>query len=288
MGASSGRGILSWMENGRMRLEELNRFENHLIEKNGHLTWDIDALWNGILTGLKICGETGRIPKSIGIDTWAVDYVLLDENGSMIGDPICYRDGRTEGMREEVRKFISDEELYARTGIQYQPFNTIYQLMALKKEHQEMLEQAQHLLMLPDYFGYLLTGVLKQEYTNATSTNLVNAGSCEWDMDIIRRLGLPERLFGKLSMPGTVVGALRSGIQREVGFDTTVVLPATHDTGSAFLSAPYSGSGSLILSSGTWSLLGVENESPIASEAARLPAGRTSQMKAVRGRDTGS
>ena len=302
MGASSGRGILSWMEDGKIRLEELNRFDNHLIEKNGHLTWDVDALWEGILTGLKACRESGRLPKSIGIDTWAVDYVLLDEYGSMIGDAVCYRDGRTAGMREEARRFISDEGLYARTGIQYQPFNTIYQLLALKKEHPGQLEEAQHLLMLPDYFNYLLTGSMKQEYTNATSTSLVNAESREWDMEIIRRLGLPERLFTKLSVPGTVVGTLRPEIQKLVGFDSTVVLPATHDTGSAFLSAPYSGrtvdggsdthtskadaqasgntavrtsedtsaqGGTLILSSGTWSLLGVENKSAITTPASR-------------------
>lgn len=269
MGASSGRSILSWVEDGRIRLEELNRFENHLIEKDGHLTWDIKSLWNGILTGLKVCRDTGRIPKSIGIDTWAVDYVLLDKNGSMIGDAVCYRDGRTEGMREEAGRYISQEELYSRTGIQYQSFNTIYQLLALKKEHPDQLEEAEYLLMLPDYFNYLLTGVMKQEYTNATSTNLVNAGAHEWDMEIIKKLGLPERLFRELSTPGTTVGNLKPEIRSLCGFDAQVVLPATHDTGSAFLSAPYSGEDSLILSSGTWSLLGVENEAPVTTAASR-------------------
>ena len=266
MGASSGRSILAWTENGKIRLEELNRFDNRLIEKDGHKIWDLDSLWNGILTGLRACRASGRIPKSVGIDTWAVDYVLLDGNGHLIGDAVCYRDSRTDGMKEEAEKLISARELYGRTGIQFQPFNTIYQLLALKKEHPEQLEKAQHLLMLPDYFNYLLTGVMKQEYTNATSTNLVNAEHCEWDMDIIRKLGLPERLFGKLSLPGTVVGHLKEEIRKEVGFDTVAVLPATHDTGSAFLSAPYSGEDSLILSSGTWSLLGVENPKPITTE----------------------
>jgi len=269
MGASSGRSILSWVEDGQIRLEELNRFENHLTLKDGHLTWDIPSLWDGIVTGLKVCRDTGRIPRSIGIDTWAVDYVLLDKDGSMIGDAVCYRDGRTEGMREEAGRYISQEELYSRTGIQYQPFNTIYQLLALKREHPDQLEEAAYLLMLPDYFNYLLTGVMKQEYTNATSTNLVNAVSHEWDMEIIRRLGLPERLFRGLSMPGTPVGNLKPEIRKLCGFDAQVVLPATHDTGSAFLSAPYSGEGSLILSSGTWSLLGMENNTPITTSASR-------------------
>lgn len=269
MGASSGRSILSWIEDGQIRLEELNRFENHLVRKNGHLTWDIGALWEGILTGLKVCRDTGRSPRSIGIDTWAVDYVLLDRSGSIVGDAVCYRDSRTEGIREEADKLISREELYSRTGIQYQPFNTIYQLLALKKEHPDQLEEAEYLLMLPDYFNYLLTGVIKQEYTNATSTNLVHAQSHEWEMEIVHRLGLPEHLFRRLSMPGTAVGNLRPEIREMFGFDAQVVLPATHDTGSAFLSAPYSGEDSLILSSGTWSLLGVEHETPVTTPASR-------------------
>ena len=172
----------------------------------------MDNLWNGILGGLKKCREIGKIPATIGIDTWAVDFVLLDENGAMIGDAVAYRDGRTQGADKIADALIPAADLYARAGIQKQIFNTIYQLLALQKEHPEQLGKADAMLMIPDYFGYLLTGVKKQEYTNATSTNLVNAAAKTWDMDLIRRLGLPEKLFTELSMPGTVVGNLTEEI----------------------------------------------------------------------------
>ncbi|MCD8050104.1 MAG: rhamnulokinase, partial [Clostridiales bacterium] len=196
-------------------------------------------------------------------------YVLLDKDDNLLGDAVAYRDSRTEGADALVEAEISPEELYDKTGIQKQIFNTIYQLVAQKKEHPEQLEQAKSLLMLPDYFNFLLTGVKKQEYTNATSTNLVNAREKTWDLGLIARLGLPTELFGELSMPGTVVGDFSPEIQQEVGFNATVVLPATHDTGSAFLAVPARDDNAVYLSSGTWSLLGVENEQPITSEASR-------------------
>ena len=159
IGASSGRHILGHRENGRMVLEEVHRFDNRQIRKNGHDCWDIDHLWQGILDGLKVCKALGKIPATVGIDTWAVDFVLLDRNGAPVGDAVAYRDGRTEGADELVEEKISPAELYERTGIQKQPFNTIYQLAALQKEHPEQLEAAHSLLMIPDYFHYRLTGV---------------------------------------------------------------------------------------------------------------------------------
>ncbi len=269
IGASSGRHILGHVEDGKLVLEEVHRFDNRQIHKNGHDCWDMDNLWTGILDGLKACKARGRIPATVGIDTWAVDYVLLDGNGDQVGDAVTYRDGRTAGMEAVVDGVIPRGELYARTGIQYQPFNTIYQLMALKREHPEQLEQADALLMIPDYFNYRLTGVKKQEYTNATSTELVNAADKTWDMDLIARLGLPARLFGELSTPGTVVGDFSPALRAEVGFNARVILPATHDTGSAFLAVPARDDKAVYLSSGTWSLLGVENEAPITSEDSR-------------------
>ena len=269
IGASSGRHILGSVRDGKIVLEEVYRFDNRQVHKNGHDCWDMDNLWNGILGGLKQCGELGKIPATIGIDTWAVDYVLLDGEDRMIGDAVAYRDSRTAGMDAVTQALISPEELYQRTGIQKQLFNTIYQLMAQKQEHPEQLAQAESLLMIPDYFNFLLTGVKRQEYTNATSTNLVNAAGKSWDMELIRRLGLPERLFGTLSMPGTVVGALREEISREVGFQARVILPATHDTGSAFLAVPARDDRAAYLSSGTWSLLGVENAEAITTEESR-------------------
>ena len=269
IGASSGRHIIGWLEDGRMKLKEIHRFENRQLQKKGHLVWDLDNLWKGIIDGLKACREQDMIPETVGIDTWGVDYVLLDEKGDIIGEPIAYRDSRTEGMEEEVSAIISEKELYESCGIQKQPFNTIYQLMAQKIDNPEELEKADSLLMIPDYFNFRLTGVKKQEYTNATTTNLVNAESKTWDKDLISRLGFPEKLFGKLSMPGTIVGPFAKEIQDEVGYSATVVLPATHDTGSAFLAVPARDDNSIFLSSGTWSLLGVENSEPITIESAR-------------------
>lgn len=223
----------------------------------------MDNLWDGILGGLKQCQAVGKIPETVGIDTWAVDYVLLDAVDAVIGDAVAYRDNRTEGMKEYVNAVIPADELYSRTGIQYQPFNTIYQLMALKREHPEQLQNAKWMLMIPEYFNFKLTGVKQNEYTNATSTNLVNAeGKC-WGREIISKLGLPNEIFHDLAMPGTVLGNLLPEIQADVGFDTTVILPATHDTGSAFLAVPAKDDNAVYLSSGTWSLLGVENEKPI-------------------------
>lgn len=265
IGASSGRHILGHVENGKLVLEEVYRFDNLQIHRNGHDCWDMDNLWNGIIGGLKACKEVGKIPATVGIDTWAVDYVLLDEKDQVIGDAVAYRDNRTEGMKEIVNAIIPAEELYARTGIQYQPFNTIYQLTAQKREHPDHLEKAKWMLMIPEYFHFKLTGVKQNEYTNATSTNLVNAESKTWDKEIISALGLPEDIFHKLVMPGTTVGTLLPQIQTEVGFDTTVVQPATHDTGSAFLAVPAKDDNAVYLSSGTWSLLGVENEIPITT-----------------------
>lgn len=269
IGASSGRHILGHLNGGRLVLEEVHRFENRQLRQAGHDCWNLDHLWQGILDGLKRCGAAGKIPRIIGIDTWGVDYVLLDEKDRPLGGAVSYRDGRTLGIPSLVEKIVSPEELYARTGIQRQDFNTIYQLYAQLREEPQKLEAAHSLLMIPDYFGFLLTGEKRQEYTNATTSGLVNAEAKAWDLDLIRSLGLPERLFGSLSMPGTIVGRLRPEIQREAGFDTQVLLPATHDTGSAFLAVPARDENAVFLSSGTWSLLGVENPVPLTSEASR-------------------
>lgn len=169
-GASSGRHMLGHMENGKMVLEEIYRFENGMVKKDGHRCWELDRLFAEIINGLKKCKEIGKIPVSMGIDTWAVDYVLLDENDSVLGPTYGYRDDRTTDMDFKVYDTIPQSELYARTGIQKQIFNTIYQLMAVKEQEKENLDRAKTFIMLPDYFHFLLTGVKKSEYTNATST----------------------------------------------------------------------------------------------------------------------
>lgn len=258
IGASSGRHMLGSIQDGKIVLEELYRFSNGMQLLNGTLCWDVKELFRHIKEGMKRCKEAGKIPVSMGIDTWAVDFVLLDGQNQVLGDAVGYRDERTVGMDEKVYKQISQDELYARTGIQKQIFNTIYQLMAVKEQNPEQMAQAESLLMIPDYLHYRLTGVKKQEYTNATTTQLVNPVTKEWDYELIARLGYPAKLFRPLSMPGTVVGELSQEIQEEVGYSCQVVLPATHDTGSAVLAVPSNEPNILYISSGTWSLMGTE------------------------------
>ena len=269
IGASSGRHILGHVADGRMVLEEVYRFDNLQIHKNGYDCWDMENLRNGIIGGLKACGAAGKIPVTIGIDTWGVDYVLLNEHDQVLGDAVAYRDSRNEGMDAEVSKYISPEDLYARTGIQKQPFNTIYQLMAQKLEHPEQVANAKRLLMVPEYLNFLLTGVKKSEYTIASTGSLLDAHKKDWDRELIGMLGLPADIFGELYMPGTVVGDLLPQIREEVGFNATVMLVAAHDTGSAFLAVPAKDDNAVYLSSGTWSLLGVENEKAITTEESR-------------------
>lgn len=266
IGASSGRLILGHMEHGKMILEEVHRFENGMVKKNGELCWEFDRLFEDILTGMKKCRELGKIPISMGVDTWGVDFVLLDKEGQVIGNTVGYRDHRTDGMDEEVYKIIDQQELYARTGIQKAIFNTIYQLMAVKKQHPEYLEQAETLLHVPDYFHYLLTGQKTNEYTEATTGQLVNAETRDWDEELIERLGYPRRIFQKLIMPGTDIGHLSEEVQRKVGFDLEVIAPATHDTGSAVLAVPANDDDFIYISSGTWSLMGLERPTPDCSE----------------------
>lgn len=269
IGASSGRHILGWMDKGKIRMEEIYRFENRLEKRNGHLCWDLDHLFHEVVEGLHKCKELNRIPESVGIDTWGVDFVLLDANGNVLGNTVAYRDGRTKGMDEEVYKVISESELYGRNGIQKQLFNSIYQLMAIKKETPQLLERADRFLMIPEYLNYRLTGVAMNEYTNATTTQLVNAKTQDWDFELMEMLDLPTKIFGELNMPKTLVGPLSSAMADRLGFQTDVVLPATHDTGSAVMAVPTNSDDSIYLSSGTWSLMGIERLIPDCTEMSR-------------------
>lgn len=258
IGASSGRHILGHLENGKMILEEVYRFPNEMQEKDGELCWDVDRLFSEIKTGMKKCREAGKTPESMGIDTWGVDYVLLDGENRRIGNAVGYRDGRTKGADEAVYKIIPERELYGRTGIQKQIFNTVYQLMALKRLHPNYLDRAKNLLMIPEYFNFLLTGKMAAEYTNATTTQLVDPVTKDWDYGLIEKLGYPKHIFQKIMEPGTVLGGLTDELRAEVGFDCKVILPATHDTGSAVMAVPTNTEDTIYISSGTWSLMGTE------------------------------
>ena len=266
MGASSGRLILGWLENGKFQLEEVHRFENGMVKKGDELCWEFDRIFKEIVTALKKCKEIGKIPVSVGVDTWGVDFVLLDKEEKVVGNTVGYRDHRTDGMDEEVYKIISLKDLYARTGIQKAIFNTIYQLMAVKVRHPEYLEQAETLLYVPDYFHYLLTGQKVNEYTEATTGQLINAHTKEYDWELIDMLGYPRRIFQKIVTPGTSLGNLRPEIAAEIGYDLEVVVPATHDTGSAVLAVPANDDDFVYISSGTWSLMGVERKTADTSE----------------------
>ena len=255
IGASSGRHIVGWLDNGKLNIEEVYRFANGAETKDGRLCWNVDKLYAEILNGLRKAKEAGKTPSYVGIDTWAVDYALLDGNDCRLGEVYCYRDNRTAKRIDSVHKLVTFDTLYNRTGIQFQPFNTIYQLYEDKVSGR--LKKAKSFLMLPDYLNFMLTGVKRQEYTNATSTGLVNAKTHAWDTEIIDTLGLPISLFCELSQPGSTVGSFKKDIADVLGYNATVVLPATHDTASAVIATPLDGQTPYI-SSGTWSLLGVE------------------------------
>ena len=271
IGASSGRHIIGRVDNGIMKLQEVYRFENGVSEKNGHLCWDINLLYQNVIDGIRECRNQNLTPDTMGIDTWGVDFVLLDSDGEILGDTVAYRDERTDGIRQELedKGILSFDDLYSKTGIQYQKFNTIYQLVALQKEHPEYLEQAESFLMIPDYLNYKLTGIKSNEYTNASTTALVDAKTCNWDYELIEKLGLPKKIFGKISKPGTKLGRFTQEVRNYVGFDLDVILPATHDTGSAYLAVPARDDKAVFLSSGTWSLMGVENKEPITNSESK-------------------
>ena len=266
IGASSGRHMLAHLEDGKVNLEEIHRFSNGMIEVDGHKRWDIEELFRQIIIGLKKCKELGKIPTSMGIDTWAVDYVLLDENDNVVRPCFGYRDSRTAGMDEEVYKIIPEDKLYERTGIQKAIFNTIYQLMADKKDG--YLDMAKSFLMVPDYLHYLLTGVKSNEYTNCSTTQLLNPETKSWDYELIEMLGLGKDLFGEIKQPGACIGTFTDSVKAEVGFDCKVVLPPTHDTASAVFAVPNTSDNVLYISSGTWSLLGSENMEAICTKEA--------------------
>ncbi|USK38658.1 rhamnulokinase [Cytobacillus firmus] len=268
IGASSGRLIAGHLEEGVLKLEEIYRFENKIIKNQDQFCWDVATLFMEIKKGMHECRKRGLKPDSIGIDTWAIDFVLLDKYDQPLTEAVSYRDPRTAGMMEEVFKVIEKDQLYLETGIQFLTFNTIYQLEALKRARPEVLTRAKTFLMIPDYFNYLLTGKKSNEYTNATTTQLVNAFSKNWDAGIIGKLGINKEIFQEIMPPGTVLGKLKKELAADFGFDLEVILPATHDTGSAVVAVPEV-ENTIYISSGTWSLIGVENRFPICVPKAR-------------------
>lgn len=261
LGASNGRGVIGFIENGQIQTKEILRFNNSVKKLDDHLVWDVEYLFCKIKEIIKIAIEKYQI-ESLSIDTWGVDYVLLKDD-EVVNPCYAYRDSRTKEVINQVHKLVPFEILYRHTGSQFQEFNTIYQLYSDFITNR--LDGVTDFLMIPEYLMYRLTGVKCKEFTNATTTGLINHETLEFDKDIINRLGLPDHLFRKLNLPGTIVGELSEDVQKEVCGNCKVMLCATHDTASAVEGIPMSGNHPYI-SSGTWSLLGVKTSEPITSE----------------------
>ncbi|MDA3958652.1 rhamnulokinase family protein [Oceanispirochaeta sp.] len=266
LGASNGRVIVGNLEG----FEATNRFPTWNIRLGDSVFWDILAIFNEIKKGIK---EAVRLyPEdivSIGIDTWGVDYGLLDKNGNLIGNPYMYRDSRTDSAMEEVLKVVPRKEIYERTGIQFAQFNTLYQLWAMKRDSPEVLAAARHYLSIPDLLSYWLTGVMKNEFTHASTTQLLNPYTGQWDVELMKKLGLPSDIFEEIVPSGTVIGPLAPHIAEELNAPSnlTVVAVGAHDTASAVAAVPVEeGKENLFLSSGTWSLLGVESDTPVIND----------------------
>ncbi len=273
LGAGSGRAMIGMLkvEDGRklLELEEIHRFPNEQIRLGNHLHWDILGLFTQLKTGLKRAFQGGHQPRSFGIDTWGVDFGLLDRNGELIGIPYSYRDSQTEGLIGELNRLIGAEALYAQSGLQFMPFNTVYQLVAMRKASSPKLDAAETLLFMPDLLTYMLTGVISCEFTIASTSGLLHPVTREWNHALMDQLRIPERLFVDPMQPGTWVGTLRPDICEELGIPAIqAVAVGTHDTESAVVAVPASDGPFCYLVSGTWSLFGTELDEAIVSREA--------------------
>ncbi len=269
LGAESGRAIKGIVRDGKLTIEEVHRFANTPVPVRGTTHWDVLGLLRNIRAGLRL-GVAGlsEAPAGIGIDTWGVDFGLLDENGALLTNPVHYRDGRTEGMMELACSIVPREEIYSITGIAFWPFNTIYQLLALHRSNPPWLREARTMLLMPDLLNYFLCGSLGAEYTIASTTQLLDAERREWSDKLCGALGLERSLLPEIVEPGTVLGTLSEETQRECNVGPVpVIAPASHDTGSAFVSVPATEEEWVTLSCGTWSIMGTEIARPRTDEA---------------------
>ena len=262
-GASSGRAMLAEFSGGKIEMREIHRFSNDTVTVNGTMYWDILRLFFEIKTGITKAVNSGGF-DAIGIDTWGVDFALLDKRGKLIDNPVHYRDTRTNGIPDEVFKTVPKSEIYADTGIQYMRINTLYQLMYLKNHEPEQLENAEKLLMIPDLFAYMLTGEIKEEATIASTSNLFDPYKKDWNRRLLNKLGLPERLFAPIIEPGSVYGMLSDEICAELGCKKVPVISVCgHDTASAVVATPSLTDDFVYISCGTWSLFGIETAEPV-------------------------
>jgi sugar (pentulose or hexulose) kinase len=268
IGASNGRCINAHFDGEILGLDVLHRFENGPVRANDHLYWNILGLWDSVHHSLaKASLEDGMNFASIGIDTWAVDFGLLDKQGALIGNPFCYRDPQTQGMMQEAFQYVPQEELFQITGIQFMELNTLFQLLAMVKAGSPALDIAHTFLMIPDLLNYWMTGRKACEYTNASTTQLLNAKLRDWDYPLIHAMHIPDHIFPEVLEPGQVMGELNGRLCSETGLSPVPVISVgSHDTAAAVASVPATGSGFAYLSSGTWGLLGVELPEAVLTE----------------------
>lgn len=268
LGASSGRAILGTISGNKLSLKEIHRFENQMVEIDGSFYWNIFSLFGELKTGLKKCvRDFGIQPESVGVDTWGVDIVLLDRNGMIVGLPYAYRDPRTDTAMEEVFKIVPRKELYLMTGIQLMQFNTLFQLYAYKRDRSPQLEIAKDILFMPDALCYLFSGVKKNEFSIASTSQFLKPGKLEYEQKLFDAIDFDISLMQDLVLPGTVLGNIKPEIQKETGSaPIPVVAVAAHDTASAIASVPAAGRNWAYISSGTWSLMGIESDQPLISE----------------------
>ena len=273
LGAESGRVMVGFWDGQKIRIEELHRFPNGGVLVADSLRWDLLRLWGEIQMGLAIAGKRfGKSVVSVGVDTWGVDHVLLSKSGELLGQPFHYRDSRTNGMLQQAFSTVPKAEIFAATGLQFMEISTLYQMLALKHQSPEVLAAADCFLMIPDFFHWCLSGARVVEFTNATTTQFFHATSRKWAFDLLRRFDLPSRIFPEVVQPGTGLGRVRTSISKHTGLPAVeVIAPATHDTGSAVAAVPTANTGQpnwAYISSGTWSLMGVEISTPILSQRA--------------------
>lgn len=269
LGAESGRGILGRLDGCRLNLEVIHRFPNGAVHTLDSLHWDVLFLYHEILQILRLCAAKHGPLDGVGVDTWGVDFALLGRGGVLLGNPRHYRDPHTEGMMEQAFTRVPHAQIFRQTGIQFMRFNTLFQLLALQCDRSPLLEAAETMLFMPDLFHYWLTGIKVNEYTDASTSQMLNPQTRSWAYEMIGAFGLPTKTLGTLVQPGTVLGPLRASVVAETGINAApVIAPASHDTASAVVAVPASAPSWAYISSGTWSLMGVELNQPLVSEAA--------------------
>jgi rhamnulokinase len=269
LGAESGRGLVGLFDGQRLQLEVVHRFANSPVRIPDALHWDVLNLYGEMLRTLSLCASQQGSIDSLGVDTWGVDFALLGRGGTLLGNPRHYRDAHTEGIMEQAFTRVPRGEIYRQTGLQFMRFNSLFQLLAMQRDRSPLLEVAETLLLIPDLFHYFFTGIKCVELTNASTTQMLDPATRTWALPLVEQLGLPSRILGTLVQPGTVLGPLRSAVASETGLASVpVIAPATHDTGSAVAAVPATGDSWAYISSGTWSLMGVEIPAPLRTEAA--------------------